>query len=227
MKKVVFMAGKEVLDLPAETQAVYRCQLGPRGLKVYRELEYRFKSGIQDKTITASNALVKALRLAQLSGGWLKADDGTEERIDTSKLDLLYDILQDIGTEPVVVFGRFHSDLDAIHAAAKRAGLPSAELSGRKNDLTLWKDGGSQVLAVQAQAGGEAIDLTRARYCIFYSLSFSLGEYDQARSRVHRPGQTQPVEYIHLQADNTIDQVIMKALENRADVVGSILEELK
>jgi SNF2 family DNA or RNA helicase len=71
------------------------------------------------------------------------------------------------------------------------------------------------------------VDLTRARYSIYYSLSFSLGEYDQALSRVHRPGQTRPVEHIHLVARNTVDGKIMRALEARAEVVEAILAEIK
>jgi len=227
MKKTTFRVGKEVLDLPAETHVIYRCQLGLEARKAYQELEYRFKAGVKDKTITASNALVKLLRLQQVAGGWLKADDGTEERIDSAKLFLLADILEDIGDEPVVVFGRFHSDLDAIKMAARSVDKNSLELSGRRNELAEWKNDGAQVLAVQPQSGSEAIELTKARYCIFYSLSFSLGEYDQAMSRVHRPGQTRPVEYIHLMADNTVDGVILKALNDRKDVVGAILEEVR
>ena len=85
----------------------------------------------------------------------------------------------------------------------------------------------AQVLAVQLDSGGEGVDLTRARFSIFYSLSFSLGKYDQARSRTHRPGQTNPVEHIHLIARNTVDVKIMRALEKRAEIIESILAEIK
>jgi SNF2 family DNA or RNA helicase len=67
----------------------------------------------------------------------------------------------------------------------------------RRDQLKEWQDGGAQVLAVQTQAGGVGADFTRARYSIYYSLSFSLGEYDQSLSRTHRPGQTWPVTHIH------------------------------
>ena len=79
-----------------------------------------------------------------------------------------------------------------IHEACAGLGIHSLELSGRRDELKRWQDGGAQVLAVQISAGGIGVDLTRARYSIYYSLSFSLGEYDQALSRVHRPGQTRP-----------------------------------
>ncbi len=135
--------------------------------------------------------MVKLLRLQQVAGGWVKTDDNQYHRVDSAKQNLLADTLDDIGpNEPVVVFCRFHADLDAVHEAAKSPGFESLELSGRRDELKRWQSGDAQVLAVQISAGGVGVDLTRARYSIYYSLSFSLGEYDQALSRVHRPGQT-------------------------------------
>jgi SNF2 family DNA or RNA helicase len=179
-------------------------------------------------TVTAANAMVKLLRLQQVTGGWVKTDAGHLERVDTSKQALLQDVLEDIGPEePVVEFCRFHADLDVVHAACADLGYRSMELSGRQDDLAAWQRGDAQVLAVQISAGGVGVDLTRARYSIYYSLSFSLGEYDQSLSRVHRPGQTRPVEHVHLVARNTVDVKIMRALEKRAAIVDAILAELK
>ena len=43
-------------------------------------------------------------------------------RVDSSKQKLLADTLEDIGKdEPVVVFCRFHADLDAVHEACDGA----------------------------------------------------------------------------------------------------------
>jgi SNF2 family DNA or RNA helicase len=101
------------------------------------------------------------------------------------------------------------------------------ELSGRRDELKCWQEGESQVLAVQIQAGGEGVDFTRARYSIFFSVGYSLGKYEQAKARVHRPGQTRPVQHIHLVARNTVDVKIMRALERRAEIVEAILAEIK
>jgi len=228
MKTITFRVSKDVLDLPPETHVTYECDLSAEALRVYRDLEEDFVAEVRDGRVTAANAMVKLLRLQQVAGGWVKTDDGQYRRVDSAKQNLLADTFEDIGAgEPVVVFCRFHADLDAVHEAAKTAGFESLELSGRRDQLKLWQDGQAQVLAVQISAGGVGVDLTRARYSIYYSLSFSLGEYDQALSRVHRPGQTRPVEHIHLVARNTVDRKIMRALEKRAEVVEAILAEIK
>lgn len=228
MRTITFRVSKDVLDLPPQTHVTYHCELSGEAQRIYRDLEDDFVAEVRDGRITVSNAMVKLLRLQQVAGGWVKTDDGQYHRVDSAKEKLLADTLEDMGPgEPVVVFCRFHADLDAVHDAAKAAAFPSLELSGRRDELKRWQDGEAQVLAVQISAGGVGVDLTRARYSIYYSLSFSLGEYDQALSRVHRPGQTRPVEHIHLLARNTVDTKIMRALEKRAEVVEAILAEIK
>ncbi len=228
MKTITFRVSKDVLDLPPETHVTYECDLSPEALRVYRDLEEDFVAEIRDGRVTAANAMVKLLRLQQVAGGWIKTDDGKYHRVDSAKQQLLQDTLEDIGpNEPVVVFCRFHADLDAVQEACRELGYQSLELSGRQDDLKLWQEGEAPVLAVQIGAGGVGVDLTRARYSIYYSLSFSLGEYDQALSRVHRPGQTRPVEHIHLVAKGSVDEKIIRALERRAEVIQAILAEVK
>jgi SNF2 family DNA or RNA helicase len=228
MSRITFKVGDEVLDLPPATDVTYHCMLTGEAARIYRDLEEDFVARVQDGTITAANAMVKLLRLQQITGGCVPTDDDTIHRIDSSKQKLLADTLEDIGRdEAVVVFCRFIADLLAVHEACEGMGLSSMELSGKRDELKRWQAGEAQVLAVQIDAGSEGVDFTRARYSIFYSVGYSLGRYDQARKRTHRPGQTRPVTHIHLIARGTVDVKIMRALEKRADIVQSILAEIK
>jgi SNF2 family DNA or RNA helicase len=228
MRRVTFRVGKDALDLPPETSVTYECSLSVETQRLYRRLERDLVAEVVGGRVTAANALVKLLRLQQLTGGWLKLDDGQSRRVDWSKQKLLEDTLEDIGPEePVVVFCRFHADLDAVHEACASLGYTSLELSGRRAELDRWQAGEAQVLAVQIASGGVGVDLSNARFALYYSLSFSLGEYDQARSRVHRPGQTKPVEHIHLVVKDSIDGMILSALERRAEVIELILQRLR
>jgi len=237
MGRITFRVGKEVLDLPEETTETYYCDLGPEGARVYREMDEDFVARVKDGTIvTAANALVKLVRLQQATGGFLRDESGSTHRVDTSKLKLLADTLEDIGPdEPVVVFAHFTEDLDSIHEACVNVatagdwqkGGKSLELSGRRDEIARWQAGEAQVLAVQIKAGGVGVDLTRARYSIFFSTGFSLGDYEQAKARTHRPGQTRPVMHIHLVARKTVDVKVRRALEQRAQIVESILAEIR
>ncbi len=220
---------EDVLDLPDCVDMHRYCLLSPSAQRIYHDLETRLVADIGDGIVTASNALVRLLRLAQVANGFV-ADELTEEehRIDEGKAELLADVLEDLPvTEPLVVFGRFHNDLDTIHRVGRAAGRTTSELSGRVNELQQWQGGETDILAVQLQAGGLGVDLTRARYQVYYALSYSLGDYLQTRKRIHRPGQTRAVTYIHLLAAGTVDEQVAEALRQRKEVVGAVVEGLR
>lgn len=222
----------DVLDLPEALDEQRRTELEPEARRIYKSLHDNMVAQVKDGAVTAANAAVVIMRLQQLTGGTLRVTDlgdHTEprlEQVSTAKEQLLTDLLEDIGSEPVVIFGRFHSDLDAITRACQSLGLSSDELSGRRSGLLEWQNGMSQVLVVQQQAGGVGIDLTRARIAIYYSLGYSLADYMQSRARLHRPGQTRNVMYMHLIVSGTIDELVYQALANRADVVASVVDAL-
>ena len=224
--KIRFMTyevSADVLDLPEATHTYRECDLGAEGMKAYKGLANDFYTKVDSGEVTASNALVKLLRLRQLTGGILNLDDGTPERIDTAKTRLLADTLEDLGNEPTVVFCQFSEDIAAVHEVGKKMGRKVLELSGRVKENFEFQAGEGDILAVQIQAGGVGIDLTRARYCIYYSVGFNLGEYQQSLARVHRPGQERPVTYIHLIARGTVDQQVHNALQRRESVIEAVL----
>jgi len=225
---ITFPCGKDVLDLPPEVHVTYTCRLGPEALRVYRSLERDLIAEIAAGEVTAANALVKLLRLQQITGGHIRTDEGRDVQIDSAKMNLLRDVFEDLDPqEPLVVFCRFHRDLEAVNRVADESGRGCLELSGRIDELERWQAGEAPVLAAQIDSGGLGVDLTRARYAIYYSLGFSLGSYEQSLARLHRPGQTRPVEYIHLVAEGTVDEKVMAALARRADVVNTVLQQLK
>lgn len=223
---------EQALDLPAEMDQILYADLSPKGRVVYTQLEGEFIAWLgetPEEQITVQNALVLLLRLQQLTGGSLKDDTGAEHVVDTAKEMLLTDWLEDLPTdEPVVIFANFLADLDAIKRACERAGHTHAEVSGRSPDgIALWKGGVANVLAAQIRVGAEGQDFTKSRYVVYYSTGFWLSSYLQSRARIHRPGQTRAVTYYHLVIRNSIDEIVLRALENRWDLVESVLKEMK
>jgi SNF2 family DNA or RNA helicase len=235
---------EDVLDLPGFVDEARVVELSPSERKAYDKFEHDLVAAINGGVVTASNALVKLLRLQQLTNGCFsdELDGNTVKRVTKrpAKNRALADILEEVcfqrgsegergivTLEPVVVFGRFHSDLDAIHEEARALDLGSLELSGRRNQLAEWQEEEAPpVLAVQLQAGGLGIDLTRARYCVYFSQNWSLGDYLQSRARLHRPGQERSVVYVHVIAQGTVDELIAAALERREEVVNYVVDVL-
>jgi len=235
-RQIAFRVDESVLDLPETIDQVLATDLSKEGARIYAEMEREMVAWIADSEacgveVTAANAMVRLLRLQQITGGTLADESGLEHHIDHAKEELLADLLEDLAPdEPVVVFGRFRSDLAAIHRAAQKLERPSGELSGRKDDLAAWQRGSASdpvVLAVQIQAGGVGIDLTRARIGVYFSLGFSLADHLQSRARIHRPPQKRSCAFYHLQIRNSVDEYVLRAVENRQELIERTLQELR
>ena len=231
MSRVWYVATEDDLDLglpPTHTLTRY-FTLGARGERAYRELHDNFLTHIGDELVIAPHTLTRLLRLAQITGGWVPSDTGTEVHVDDGKATLLGEVLDEIGTEPVVVVARFRRDLGEIRRVAEGMGRRYGEVSGRGSDLTddAKFPTGVDVLGVQIQAGSEAIDLTAARYTIFYSVGFDNGKYRQMLKRTHRPGQKHATTYIHLVASGTVDVVERAALDRKEDAAMAVLRAVR
>jgi len=232
MDRICYHVPKDALDLPRIQFDERYCTLDRQAARIYKDLEKAFIAEVEDGIVTAANALAKLLRLQQVAAGFVKTEDGRIREVGKAKERLLTETLEDIGGgERVVVFCRFRHDLDTVRRVAEkldRGGLHKTcgEISGRVNEYEEWKRGEFSTLAVQIQAGGLGIDLTEARYVIYFTLGFSLGDYQQSVARVHRPGQEHPVQVYRLVTEGTVDRKIIKALDAREDVIRLILEEV-
>lgn len=237
MFSIAYYAPASVLDLPPELDLPpSTCELSKSERELYNRIDKAFVALIGEKQITIDNALVELLRLQQITSGHVKTDDGEVIATGTAKAELLAELFEGLPRmivsptettfEPVVVFVRFIHDLEVVKALAESTGRRYGEVSGRANDLT--EDASYpedvDVMAVQIQSGGLGVDLTRARYCFFYSVGFNLGDYLQARKRVHRPGQTRETFYYHLVAEDTVDEIVYEALEKRQSIVEYVVD---
>jgi len=230
-----YVRSEDVLHLPEQIHERRIVDLSPAARRIYDDLERDMIAQIKGGVVTAANALAKLLRLQQITGGCASVRTSpriTElRRIDYAKRDALIDLIGDLSRrEPLVVFCRFQADLDAVIEAAVETERRCWELSGRIKQLPEWKrdaeNGVGPILATQIQAGGLGVDMSAARYCVYYSLGFNLGDYEQSLKRLHRPGQRRNVTYIHLLARDTVDGVVYRTLQARKDVVEAVLSYL-
>ena len=219
----VQVSADEVLSLPPTVDSTQHVTLGKKAMRLAQEAEDSFMLECETGLVTVANALVKLLRLQQITSGFLQPEDQRIDVFDTSKRDALSSLLTDLGETHAVVFARFRHDLHSIHEAAESADYASWEISGARKQLDEWREHGG-VLAVQVQSGGLGIDLSLARTAVYYSLGFSLGDYQQSRARLHRPGQERSVHYIHLVAKGTIDARVLRALDKKQDVIRTIMK---
>ena len=87
---------------------------------------------------------------------------------------------------------------------------------------------GTRFLVGTPQTGGYGITLTQAHTVIYYSNGYDLEKRLQSEDRAHRIGQTKPVTYIDIIAEDTVDNKIVKALRKKVNIASEVMgEELK
>lgn len=219
-------------DLPPVMHEIITCDLEQRARRYYDQFSEDFELWLkQGETVTATNALVKLLRLAQMAGGFITLDEGGGTKlVDTAKIDALVETLEDLpANEPVVIFYNFTPEAKEIRKrieANKDIGRKCGEISGKTNDEQKWIDGKIDTLLVQIKAGGEGLDsLKKACYGFFFSKGMlSSGAYEQAVARLDRPGQTRPVTFYHIIANNTVDEKIERAIKTGQSLVDQVMK---
>ena len=75
------------------------------------------------------------------------------------------------------------------------------------------------------KTGGYGLTLTASHTVIYYSNDYSLEIRMQSEDRAHRIGQTSKVTYVDLIAEGTVDEKIVKALNNKIDLASQVMGE--
>ena len=79
------------------------------------------------------------------------------------------------------------------------------------------------MLVANPAAAGVGFTLTAASYAIYETLTWRYDLYAQSQDRNHRIGQRNPVTYIRLIADGTVEQAIAEALARKAQMASEVV----
>lgn len=226
---------KSSVELPEQTDIDWTFEMPTKTENLYHEFLKERVAELNGKWVESTNPLTLVLRLQQLTSGYLVTEDlDTKEKkivnVDHARREEFAHLIELMPEdEPIVVFAAYTKDLKNIRLMCKQKDISYSELSGRIDTLSEWKSGNTRVIGVQYSSGSESIDLTRARYCIYYSLPKRLALYDQSRKRIHRPGQSKNCYYYHMisvmKKGKSIDLKMKMSLEQKKDIVDYVVKE--
>jgi SNF2 family DNA or RNA helicase len=225
---VSWIKKEDVLDLPDQIDETRTVILGAEQRKAYNEMKYKLITEIQGQDVVASVALAKLTRLRQIVSGFSKSDDGNIVVLkENPKLSELLDCLDDIGDHQVMIFAEYHKEIDDIKSVLKeKAGILDGRTEDKNAVISAFKDRSIQYLIAHPLSGGVGLSFNECDYMVFYSLSYSSENYIQARGRIHRANKKNNATYIHLIAENTIDEIILKCVRDKRDKMEIIKEFL-
>ena len=225
----------ECLDLPETTDIIRKVELEPQAMLLYRNLVKDSYAELSEGEVTITNVLTKLLRLSQLTGGFLGSDDSSKaEQVSTAKLKVLEDIIDSALEEnkKLVVIARFNPEINAICRMLDKKGVRYSLLTGSVKDrdeqvYRFQNDSDVPIFVGQIATAGLGITLTAASTMVFYSLDYSMSNFEQTKARIHRAGQRMPCTYIYLTASGTVDEKVLKALKNKANLAKTLVDDYR
>jgi len=128
-----------------------------------------------------------------------------------------------------LVFSQFTQYLRRIRDALVAAGLRVAYLDGetptmdRAAIVAAFQAGEYDVFCVSLLAGGTGLNLTRASYVIHTDPWWNPAAEEQATSRAHRMGQSEPVTVYRLVSRGTIEQAVLELHASKRDLASAVL----
>lgn len=225
----------ECLDLPETTDIVRYVDLEPAAVKLYRDLVKESYAELGQSEITVTNILTRLLRLSQLTGGFLGDDEGNApQRVSTAKMAALEDIVDEVTQEgkKLVVIARFVPEIRAIYQMLEKRGIGYSyimgEVKNRDEQVAAFQNSpDTQVFVGQIATAGLGITLTAASTMVFYSEDYSMSNFEQAKARIHRVGQKENCTYLYLVARGTVDEKVLKALRDKADLARTLVDDYR
>ncbi|HFU6836235.1 TPA: SNF2-related protein [Streptococcus agalactiae] len=185
-------------------------------------------SDLEDGEVTAANAASLSNKLVQMANGAVYSDDHQVVSLHDQKLDTLEDIIEAANGEPVLVAYWFKHDLQRIEERLAKLKVQGTVLK-TEQDIREWNKGNIRVGLLHPASAGHGLNLQKGgHHLVWFGLTWSLELYQQTNARLWRQGQqAETVVIQHIVTEGTIDEEILKALENKDAQQSRLIEAVK
>lgn len=223
----VSMKAEDYLQLPDMIIDDIPVELDAQARRLYRTMERDMLLKVDEDTITALSAASLTGKLLQLCNGAVYDEAGEVCLIHDCKIEALMETVEQLNGQHAVIYYYYRHDKDRILRALSRAGLRVRVYTGPQ-DADAWNSGAVDLLLAQPASCGYGLNLQGGgHHVIWFGLTWSLEEYQQANARLHRQGQAYPVIVHRLITRGGVDEDVVKSLEGKSASQDALLEGLK
>lgn len=239
-QNAIVVKKEDALDLPPTQDAMLPVMLSPAEQQAYSEMREDLQTKFEDgRLASVTSRLTQALRLRQITAGYLPDDEGHVQQIGTSKVDTIASLVHDtlIGEKRIVVFAYFSEEIKQLTRALTRRGTTVQVITGgtpiekRMEYRHLFGSDDPQRIVMIAQISTMSLavnELVTASNAVFASLSARRDELSQARDRLDRIGQSNAkVTFWYALAPGTIDEALWKAYKDRTSMEQAVLNHVQ
>ncbi len=227
---------EDCLDLPPKVFIKRHITLTPEQKKVYEQMKKAAMAVLNGKVSTTMTVLTQLMRLHQITCGHFTADDGSEQRVNSNRMNELMSILEETDGK-AIIWANYQKDIRGIIEEITKKYGPGSVVDyygltpqeDRQDHIRKFQNNPEcRFLVGTPQTGGYGITLTQANTVIYYSNGYDLEKRLQSEDRAHRIGQKKTVTYIDLICEDTVDEKIVKALRDKINIASEVMgEDLK
>lgn len=222
---------RDCLDLPPNQKIELSVKINAKHRRVYEQMKRAALLELETGTVSAINAASLLTKLLQIASGAVYNEDGSVSVVDNDRYDLVMELI-DQRQHSVVAFNWRHQR-DALVERATKAHLPHAVIDGsvssadRTKAVNDFQAGKLRTIFCHPASAGHGLTLTRANTTIWSSPTYNLEHYAQFNARIDRAGQTQKMETILIQAEDTVEGEVYKRLSNKDSSMTQLLSLLR
>ena len=179
-----------------------------------------------DNFVAGTTAAAVHNKLLQMANGAVYDDEGGVFHIHDAKLDALEEIVESNPGQPLLVFYAYKHDLERIKTRFSDAVVLN---EGDTQDIiSRWNAGKIPMLLCHPASASHGLNLQEGGHiAIWFGLTWNLELYAQANCRLHRQGQEHSVIIHHIICENTQDERVIRALQQKDVTQRSLLDALK
>ena len=223
----ISMKADDYLSLPDRVFNDVPVALDDKARKAYRRLERDLLLELDEGQITATSAGVLTGKLLQLCNGAVYDSEKRPLTIHNCKVEAFMEVLEQLAGQHCLVFYNFQHDRDRLLAALEPLRL-RVRVYQDTADEDAWNAGEVDVLLAHPQSCAYGLNLQAGgHHIVWFGLTWSLEQYEQANKRLHRQGQRHPVIVHHLVVQGGMDEDVMESLRAKGDTQEALMDALK
>lgn len=206
--------------LPERIEHQHAVEL-PGNVRVqYDQLERDAIMELEKDVLKAQNGGAKTMMCWQIANGAIYQTDDygtrTWQQMHEAKLERLVELVDLLDTNVIIVYN-FEHDLIRIK---ERFHNSASVLKGGKTEriVNAWNKGEIPILLLHPKSGGHGLNLQHGGHTIiWFSMTWSLEQYQQTNARLARSGQRHVVGIHHILTTRTTDELMFKNLHEKGD----------
>lgn len=211
----VSMKALDYLNMPDFIPVTHTVEMNRRERKIYDEMRKELLVTVEGEEIDAANAAALSGKLLQMANGAVYGEDERALEIHDQKLLVLEDLIEQANGQSVLVAYWFKHDHERIMKHLTGKGYVPRDIK-TDADITDWNDGKIQIGLISPASAGHGLNIQKGGHIlIWFSLVWSLEMYQQTNARLWRQGQIEVVTAHHIVCKDTVDEDVLKALEEK------------